>query len=206
MLPHVTGPPQTSPGPFPFWLETVTIFLGDVLATIFIAVAAYVVWYILKYPGFRVGANWTYTGWDALKMGRLPNESDAGTLQLMPNVAVTSYDMTVKKVVIAVWVREQIDLRDPGTIHGMLDLKRAGLPPEIRTTGGDLLRLPGPTITCQANQFRQISNCPIFIQTSDGEYYQAESPGNAAKGVVRIRYKIQEFVRASKRRLLRRLR
>jgi hypothetical protein len=52
-----------------------SIFLGDVLATIFVAGGAYFFWYILKYPGFQVGASWTYSGWDASKMGRLPNES-----------------------------------------------------------------------------------------------------------------------------------
>jgi hypothetical protein len=40
-----------------FVLETLSIFLGDVLATAFIALVAYVVWYVVKYPGFRVGAN-----------------------------------------------------------------------------------------------------------------------------------------------------
>ena len=96
---------QTSPNPFPFWQETLSIFLGDVLATIFVAGSAYVLWYLLKYPGFRVGANWTFVGWDAQKMGRLPNESDTGALTLVPNISVTSHDMNVKKVIAAVWAR-----------------------------------------------------------------------------------------------------
>jgi hypothetical protein len=197
---------QTSPNPFPFWLETLAIFLGDVLATIFIGTGAYVLWYVLKYPGFRVGANWTYIGWDIQKMGRLPNESDSGNLGLMPNISVTSRDMTVKKVITAVWVRERADLSDPGVIHGVLHLNQAGMPAEVRTTGGDLLNLPGPRIMCQASQFQRIVYSPIFIQTSDGEFYQAESPGNMARGIVKVRYEIQKFLHATKQRLLRKLR
>jgi len=196
---------QTSSDLFPFWLETFSIFLGDVAATIFIALGASVIWHMLKYPGFRVGANWTYVGWDMVKMGRLPNASDEGTLQLMPNISVTSRDMTVKKVIHAVWVRERADLHNPGEIHGVLDLKKAGIPLEVRTTGGDLLTLPGPKIVCQANKFQQIFNCPIFIQTSDGEYYRAESPGNSATGIVKMRYSVQTFFYAAKQRLLTRL-
>jgi len=196
---------QTAPKAFPFWLETFSIFLGDVLASIFIASAAYFLWYILKYPGFRVGANWTYTGWDANKMGRLPNDSDTGVIQLMPNVSVVSLDMSMRKIIVAVWVRERKDLHDPGEIHGMLDLKRSGMPAEVRTTGGDVLSLPGPTIQCEASKFGRIFNCPIFIQTSDGEYYQAESPGNAAKGIVRLRYWAQNRLNVAKRWALSRL-
>lgn len=196
---------QTSLSPFPFWLETFSIFLGDVLATIFIGGGAYLLWYILKYPGFRVGANWTYIGWDIQKMGRLPNESDTGTLELMPNISVTSRDMTVKKVITAVWVRERADLSDPGEIHGVLHLNQAGIPLEVRTTGGDVLSLTGPRIACQASKYRRIIYSPIFIQTSDGEFYQAESPGNMPKGIVKLRYEIQKFFHSVKQRLLRKL-
>jgi hypothetical protein len=185
---------QTGPNPFPFWWETLSIFLGDVLASIFIAGGAYMLWYLLKYPGFRVGANWSYTGWDIQKMGRFPSESDAGELHLMPNIAVTSREMTVKKIISAVWVRERADLRDPGRIHGRLDLKQMGIPAEVRTTGGDLLNLPGPSIVCDASQFQKITSCPVFVQTSDGEFYQATSPGNMPKGIVKLRYKTQDFV------------
>jgi hypothetical protein len=124
----------------------------------------------------------------------------------MPNISVTSHDMSVKKVIVAVWVRERADLRNPGEIHGMLDLKKTGVPAEVRTTGGDLLTLPGPTISCEASKFQRIFNCPIFIQTSDGEYYQAESPGNKAKGIVKLRYGIQNFLHAAKQRILRKVR
>jgi hypothetical protein len=196
---------QTNSNSFPFWLETLSIFLGDVLATIFVAIGAYVVWYVLKYPGFRVGANWTYVGWDVQKMGRLPNESDTGTLQLMPNISVVSRDLTVRKVIAAVWVRERADIHDPGEIHGHLDLRRAGVPIGVRTTGGDLLSLTGPKIACQASEFHRISNSPIFIQTSDGEFYQAESPGNTAKGIIKLRYDIQKLVHEAKQRILRKL-
>jgi hypothetical protein len=191
---------------FPFWPETLSIFLGDVLATIFIAVGAYSLWYLLKYPGFRVGANWSYTGWDSGKMGRLPNESDSGNLKIWPNISITSRDMNVKKIITSVWVRERADVSDPGEIHGVLHLNQAGVPVEVRTTGGDLLNLTGPTITCEASKFQRIFNCPIFVQTSDGEFFQAESPGNMAKGIVKLRYQIQNFLHSAKLRLLRKLR
>jgi hypothetical protein len=196
---------QTNPNSFPFWLETLSIFLGDVLATIFVGTTAYVAWYVLKYPGFRVGANWTYTGWDVSKMGRLPSESDTGNLELMPNISVTSRDSTVKKIIAAVWVRERADVDDPGAIHGVLHLREQGIPTEVRTTGGDLLTLPGPLIKCDASKFKQIFHCPIFIQTTDGEFYQALSPGNTPTGLLKLRYEIQTFVYAARQRLLKRL-
>jgi len=197
---------QTSPPPFPFWPETFSIFLGDVLATIFVGGGAYVLWYLLKYPGFRVGANWTYVGWDFQKKGRPPNESDTEKLVLMPNISVTSHDLKVKKVISAVWVRERADMTNPGEILGRRDLQREGVPVETRTTGGDLLSLTGPTIECPASAFKRITFFPIFVQTSDGEFYQAESPGNAAKGIVKLRYQIQKAVYAAKQRILSKLR
>jgi hypothetical protein len=196
---------QSTAGDFPFWLETLSIFLGDVLATIFLGAGAYILWYVLKYPGFRVSANWTYTGWDVQKMGRLPNGTDPGNLVLMPNISVTSRDMTIKKVITSVWVRERADLSNPGDIHGVLHLDQAGVPVEVRTTGGDLLRLTGPRITCPAAKFQRIFHCPIFIQTSDGEFYQAESPGNMPKGIVKFRYKMQNFFHSTKQRILSKL-
>jgi len=196
---------QANPSPFPFWLETFSILLGDVLATIFIGAGAYTLWYLLKYPGFRVGASWTYVGWNVKEKGRLPNASDPEILTLMPNVSVISRDMTVKKVIAAVWVRERADPADPGEIHGVLHLTQTGMPVELRTTGGDLLNLTGPKIVCPASKFRQIFNSPIFIQTSDGEFYQAESPGNTAKGIVRLRYEIHGFLHAVRQKILRKL-
>lgn len=195
-----------SPGPLTFPMETLSIFLGDVLASIFVALGAIFLWYLLKYPGFRVGANWTFTGWDTQKMGRFPNESDLGQMVLMPNVSVTSFDMSVKKVIHAVWVRERSNPNDPGEILGMLDLRKEGMAAEIRTTGGDLLALRGPTITCDASRFTRVMNFPIFIQTSDGEFYKAESPGNEPKGVVRIRYKLHNYLYPVKEWILNKLR
>jgi hypothetical protein len=197
---------QTNPTPFPFWPETFSIFLGDVLATICVAGGAYVLWYLLKYPGFRVGANWTFVGWDVQKIGRLPNESDTGMLVFMPNISVTSYDMKVKKVISAVWVRERADVSDPGEILGHRDLQREGVPIETRTTGGELLSLTGPKIERPTSAFRRITFFPIFVQTSDGEFYQAESPGNAAKGIVKLRHQIQKVVYTAKQRILTKLR
>lgn len=192
--------------PLSFWMETLCIFLGDVFATIFVGVGAYSLWFILKYPGFRVGANWTYIGWDMEKKGRLPDESDTQDFELMPNVSVTSHDMSVKKVITAIWVREGADVHDPGEIHGVLHLHREGMPAEVRTTGGDLLSLPGPRIKCRGNKFQRIFHSPIFIQTSDGEFYRAESPGNIARGIVKLRYKTQKVIHSATQRFLRKLR
>jgi hypothetical protein len=196
---------QETQAAFPFWLETLSIFLGDVLATVFVAGAAYAFWYLMKYPGFRAGANWTSVGWDAQKMGRLPNEADTGKMVLMPNISITSHDIQIKKVIAAVWVRERADINDPGEILGHRDLQREGVPVEARTTGGDQLRLTGPKIECQASAFKRITFFPIFVQTSDGEFHKAESPGNAARGIVKLRYRIQNGVYAVKRRILAKL-
>jgi hypothetical protein len=87
-----------------------------------------------------------------------------------------------------------------------LDLKQTGMEANIRTTGGDLLSLRGPTIQCPANKFHRIFDCPVFIQTSDGVFYQAESPGNEAKGIVKIRYDLQNVFYAAKKWLLAKLR
>jgi hypothetical protein len=196
---------QSSPGPLSFWMETLSIFLGDVFASIFVGGSAYVIWWILKYPGFRVGANWTFVGWDVNKMGRLPNATDAGEMEFMPNVAVTSRDMGVKKIIFAVWVRERPDPTDPGEILGKHDLQAAGVPPEARTTGGDLLKFPGPRIRYPAAKFQRIMNFPIFVQTTDGEFFQAQSPGNQPKGIARLRFDVQDFVDGARRRIFSRL-
>jgi hypothetical protein len=193
-----------APG-FSFWKETLSIFVGDVLATIFIAIGAYVLWYLVKYPGFRVGANWTFIGWDFQKMGRLPTKSDTGDLKLMPNISVTSRDMSVKKVIASVWVRERADPNNTGKIYGVLHLTRTPMPAELRTTGGDVLRLTGPLIPCSPGEFEKVFNCPIWVQTSVGQFYQAESPGNESRGIVKIRYKVQKIVYAFKQRILNKL-
>ena len=108
-------------------------------------------------------------------MGRLPNESDTEKLVLMPNISVISYDVKVKKVISAVWVRERADVNDPGEILEHRDLQREGVPVETRTTGGELLSLNGPRIDCVASVFQRVSSFLIFVRTSDGEFYRAES-------------------------------
>lgn len=197
--------PQTGGSPLSFGWETFSIFLGDVCAAIFLSIGAYGIWYLLKYPGFQVGANWTYTGWDAARIGRLPNQSDTGNMVLMPNVSVVSRDINVKKVISAVWVRQRADVADPGEILGHIDLQQAAVPVEVRTTGGDLVRLAGPRIECSAKDFRRITSFPVFIQTSDGEFYQATSPGNEPKGVAKLRLQTQKAVYEVRRRVRRRL-
>jgi hypothetical protein len=174
--------------PRQFWLETLTIFLGDVLATAFVGTVAYLVWYLLKYPGFRVGAGWSFTGWNVQQMGRFPNASDSGTtMEFTPNVGVNSYDTHVKKVIHSIWVRERADVYNPGNILGHRNLQQDGVPQEERTTGGDLLNLHGPRIVRPASKFHEVVNCPVFIQTSDGTFYKAVSVGNLPTGVLRLR-------------------
>ena len=172
-----------------FILETLTIFLGDVLATAFIAIVVYVVWYILKYPGFRVGASWSFKGWSVKQRGRFPSESDTEPMVLTPNVSISSYDTSVKKLVHSIWVRERADIYNPGEILGHLDLQRSFVAVEQRTTGGDVINLHGPSINCVASQFHKIVNFPVFVQTSDGTFYRAESVGNTATGILRLRYR-----------------
>jgi hypothetical protein len=197
---------QTSSAPFPFWPEMWAIFVGDVLAVLFVTGTTSFLWYLVKYPGFRVGANWIPIGWDIQEMKRLPNESDAGNFGLMPNISVTSYDMNVKKVITVVRVTERADPSDPGEIHGVLYLSET-MTVDARTTGGvGLLKLTGPRIMCQGGKFRQIFHSPIFIETSDGEFYQAESPGNAVKGIAKLRQDIQKIFYSAKQRILIKLR
>ena len=172
-----------------FLLETLSIFLGDVLASAFIALFAYAALRVIRHPGFRVGASWSYTGWNVRAAGRFPNASDLGLMEFTPRVNITSYDDRVRKIIHSIWVRERADVSDPGTIWGHRDLHRDGVPAEIRTTGGDPINIEGPTIPNPASKFHEIVNCPIFIQTTDGNFYKAESVGNTATGVIRLRYR-----------------
>jgi hypothetical protein len=99
-----------------FLLETLAIFVGDVLATAFIALMAYLTWYLFKYPSFRVGASWTFTGWNVKQMGRFPNASDSVPMTFTPSIGITSYDTSVRKLIHSVWVRQRADVYDPGTV------------------------------------------------------------------------------------------
>lgn len=172
-----------------FFIDTLSNFLGDVLAAAFIASVAYLVWRLTKYPGFRVGASWTYKGWNVPQMKRFPNASDTGVMEFVPNVVVNSYDLGVKKIIHSVWVRQRADPNNPGNILGHRDLRRDSVPVEERTTGGDLLTFQGPVIQSSTSKFHEVVNCPVFIQTSDGLFYKAESGGNNPTGVVRLRYR-----------------
>jgi hypothetical protein len=172
-----------------FLLETVAIFVGDVLASAFIALMVYLAWYLLKYPGFRIGASWNFTGWNVKQMGRFPNASDSVPMTFTPSIGITSYDTTIKKLIHSVWVRQRADPQDPGNILGHRDLQQDGVLPEHRTTGGDLVRLVGPTISCTASRFQEVVSYPVFIETSDGAFYKAESVGNAPEGLTGFRYR-----------------
>lgn len=184
-----------------FILETLTIFLGDVLATAFIASVGYFVWRLLKYPGFRVGATWSFTGWNIPQMGRLPNASDPGTMEFTPHIGVSSYDTDVKKLVHSVWVRERADSYNPGTILGHRDLHLDGVPTQERTTGGDVLILQGPKIVYPTAKFHEILNSPVFIQTSDGAFYRAESEGNTTWGLLRLQHRARNALHKFKEQI-----
>jgi hypothetical protein len=193
------------PTSFPFWWETFSIFLGDVAATVFLALSAYALFYLLKYPGFRVGAGWSFSGWDSRKMGRFPNASDDAPMELWPNVSVVSRDTDVKRVIVAIWVRERAEVVDPGEIYGVRHLHKEGMPAEHRTTGADPLNLPGPKILCKASQFQKITHTPVFMQTSDGRFHKAQSPGNPIKGIAKLRYRVQDASDAARQWFLEKL-
>lgn len=177
-----------------FVREVLVTFVGDVLAAVFLSVVGYAIWYLLKYPGFRVGASWSFTGWDIGKTGRFPDVLDSGEMTFTPNVVVNSYDPNVRKIIHSVWVRERADPFDPGEILGQRDLAREGIDPESRTTGGDLLRFHGPTIVRSASEFQRVVSFPVFVQTTDAQFYRAESIGNSPAGLVGLRYRSKSFV------------
>jgi len=84
---------QINPNPpFHFWLETLSIFIGDVLAVIVVSVGGIILLQRLKKPGFRIKVNWQYIGWDLQKMRRLPNEWDTEDLLVVPMVTLTSHE------------------------------------------------------------------------------------------------------------------
>jgi hypothetical protein len=182
-----------------FLLETLAIFVGDVLATAFIALIAYLAWRVLKYPGFRVGASWAWEGWNVQQMGRFPTASDSGPMLLRPQISITSYETSVKKVIHSVWVRQHADPQNPGTILGHRDLQREGVAAERRTTGADPLHVIGPEISADASRFQEIVNFPVFVQTTDGAFYKAESVGNAAEGMNRFRYRARNALYRARR-------
>ena len=55
-----------------FLLETLAIFVGDVCAVAFIALISSLAWRLIKSPGFRVGASWTFKGWSVNQDGQVP--------------------------------------------------------------------------------------------------------------------------------------
>lgn len=169
---------QTNP-PFHFWLETLSIFVGDVLAVIVVGVGGILLLQKLKKPGFRIKVDWQYIGWDLQKMKRLPNEWDSGNLVVVPMVTLTSHDMAVQKIISVLYVRERADLSDPGDVRAHLELATT-MTEEARTTayqGNPLLKLRGPEIPCQANNARRITQLPVFVETNEGEIFLAEKPG-----------------------------
>lgn len=182
-----------------FIFQALANFVGSFLAAVSIAFLGYLFWRILRYPGFRVGASWTFEGWSVQAMGRFPNESDSSPMRFKPNINVTSYDDSVKKVIHTVWVRERADVFDPGKIWGQRNLQRDDIGTELRTTGGDPVILDGPIISAPASQFHAIVNCPVFVQTSDGNFYKAESIGNTATGITRFRYRCKNALYEAKR-------
>jgi hypothetical protein len=67
--------------------------------------------------------------------------------------------------------------------------------------GGDLLKLHGPTISCHASQFHEVVNYPVFIETSDGAFYKAESVGNNPEGLTRFRYRCKNALNKVRRQV-----
>jgi hypothetical protein len=201
---HLVTECLNEPASLSFWWETLSIFLGDIAATVFLASLAYVLFYLLKYPGFRVEANWSSSGGDLRETGRPPGNSDNAPMEVWPNVSVVSRDTDVKKVIVAISVRERADETNPDEVHGVHRLQE-DTPIEHRTTGADPLKLIGPRISCNASNYQRFSNMPIFIETSDGRLHRAQSPGNPIKGIAKLRYRIQDFSDAAMQSILSKL-
>jgi hypothetical protein len=70
---------------------------------------------------------------------------------------------------------------NPGQIYGRLDLTKA-VQVDQRTTGGDPMHFTGPRIQSKnlTVEVAKVMRCPIWIQTSDNQWFKAQSPGNVS--------------------------
>jgi hypothetical protein len=173
MLRHLLSPDWVNAfrNSHPLWTD----YLNNTLSglTVAIVVALYVELRLRWYRrNLRIGANWT---WDGL------TRHDPNYMILHPNVSIVSHRNAPKLIVNSIWVRERKDISNPGQIYGRLDLTKA-VPPDKRTTGGDPLSFDGPSIKSKnlAVEVSKVMRCPIWIQTSDNQWFKAHSPGNVS--------------------------
>jgi len=168
-------------GNHPHWTD---VLVGVTAAVAAAALIGLIVWLFRAFgqvTSLRVGANWTWEG----------TAPDPTYMTLHPNINVVSRTNAPRKIVHSIWVRESKSTRRPGTIYGKVDLINS-VPVQNRTTGGDPLNLVGPTIKCKnlKVEVERVMNCPIWIQTSDGKWYRAQSMGNPPSFAERIKIKL----------------
>lgn len=157
----------------PFWAE----YLGETFSGI--SVAALVTLYVerrikwIEKKSLYVGANWS---WDVI------GAKGQDYVVLHPNVSVISRTKAPKLIIHSVWVREskpsKKPSKTPAPIYGHFDLTKAGMTHEKRTTGGDPLYIEGPRIDCEKVEMLRVMRYPIWIQTSDNQWFKAQSMGN----------------------------
>jgi hypothetical protein len=118
----------------------------------------------------RIGANWTWEGTDP---------KDNNFIFLHPNINIVSYSNAPRLIIHSVWVRERQDIKKPGQIYGHLNLTDH-MGAEKRTTGGDPVNIAGPRIRCKnlKTEVSKVMTCPVWIQTSDNQWFKAQSTGN----------------------------
>ena len=172
ILRHILSPDWVSAfrNSHPLWTDYLTKTLSGL--TVAIIIAAYVELRLRWYKrNLRIGANWSWEG---------TVRNDPTHMILYPNVGIISHKNAPKLIVNSIWVRERKDISNPGQIYGRLDLTPLFLPNQ-RTTGGDPLNFNGPKIKCKnlTVEAAKVMRCPIWIQTSDNQWFKAQSPGNA---------------------------
>jgi hypothetical protein len=64
-----------------------------------------------------------------------------------------------------------------------------------------LLKLHGPTISFPASKFQEVVKYPVFIETSDGAFYKAESVGNAPEGLTGFRHRCRNTLYKARRQV-----
>jgi hypothetical protein len=158
----------------PLWTD----YLSETLSGLTVAtiVATYVELRLRWYrKHLRIGANWT---WEGLA------RNDPSHILLHPNVSIVSHKNAPKLIVHSVWVRQRKNISNTGQIYGHLDLTQAAppIPIDKRTTGGDPLFFEGPRIKSKnlTVEVSKVMHCPIWIQTSDNQWFKAQSPGNVS--------------------------